>query len=404
MKRALLFLLVFLITIQALVSQQKVAVLDAALGQEVHPNASLIVADTLNEQFVKSSEFIAIDRAYISSIQKEKEFQLSGEVNEEDIKELGVTFGADYLCVANVSVLGSTYIVSARLIEVETAQVINQESNKKRGTIDILFIIAETVGKKLVSNGHSIATKSETLPRKPETTPKAKEPASEKTESAPRVKQATEEAKTESKAGEVKSHLALGFILPGYMGAENSGGTYQIYQQDQEILDMGFSDVKNTNIGIDLHLMVPINLFYFSLGTSYTNQNLVVADSDSSKEYTWQILSTFDFTGGGGVVHAFSESLQAYAGINLGYMVLRLGDGYSGAATSAYWVQSGAKASGLLLGIELGTDYHWQKFCVNLKYKLSYSPSLSGEEIFTDAWNDTSFGIHGLAIGIGIGF
>jgi len=39
-----------------------------------------------------------------------------------------------------------------------------------------------------------------------------------------------------------------------------------------------------------------------------------------------------------------------------------------------------------------------------LKYKLSFSPGLSGEEIFTDEWDDTSFGLHGLAIGIGFGF
>jgi len=406
MKKASLSILIFLLIIHALVAQQKVAVLDASLGQDVHPNASLIVADTLNEEFVKSSDFIAIDRAYISSIQKEKEFQLSGEVNEEDIKELGVTFGADYLCVANVSVLGSTYSVSARLIEVETAQVINQESEKKRGTIDVLFIIAETVGNKLVSSGLGIAESSEAPPEKPEPAPIVEEPAKDKSKSAPNKKEPTPKAKASDKsvAAEVKSRFAISVILPGYMGAENSGGTYPIYQQDQEMLDWGISEAKNTNIGIDLHLMVPINQFYYSLGFSYTNQNLSIVDPDYYEEYTWQILSTFDFTGGGGVALAFSKSLQTYAGINLGYMVLRFGDSYSDSATFAYWMQSGESAGGVLLGLELGTDYFLGNFCVNLKYKLSFSPGLSGEEIFTDEWDDTSFGLHGLAIGIGFGF
>lgn len=406
MKRAALVMIVLLFTLQVLAAQHKVAVLDASLGQDVHPNASLIVADTLNEQFVKSSEFIAIDRAYISSIQKEKEFQLSGEVNEEDIKELGVTFGADYLCVANVSILGSTYIVSARLIEVETAQVVNQESDRKRGTIDILFIIAETVGNKLVSNGHRISEKSEALPEKPETTPLVKNRAPKKEDIAPEKKETrpTVKASGETVPGDVRSQLVFSVMLPGYLGAENSGGTYPIYQQDQQWLDYGGSEAKNTNIGVDLHLLLPINLFYFSLGTSYTNQNLMAANSDGSAEYSWQILSTFDFTGGGGVVFSISKSLQAYAGMNLGYMVLSLGEGYSGAATSAFWVQAGENASGLLIGVELGSAYYLRNFCVNLKYKLSYSPNLSGEVIFTDAWNDTSFGVHGVALGIGYGF
>ena len=145
MKKTVLIIFVFLFVLQIAVGQSKVAVLDASLGEGVHPNASAIVADTINEQFVKSADFVALDRAYISSIQEEKKFQFSGEVNAEDIKELGITFGAKYICIANVSLLGNTYSVSARLIEVETAQIVAQESARMQGEIDVLFEIAEIV-------------------------------------------------------------------------------------------------------------------------------------------------------------------------------------------------------------------------------------------------------------------
>ena len=108
----------------SLFGQEKVAVLNAVVGEGVSPNAGAIVADKINEQFVDSIEYTAIDRAYISAVQAEKSFQLSGEVKEADIKELGTTFGADYICQAYVGLLGSTYSVSARLIEVETAEVV----------------------------------------------------------------------------------------------------------------------------------------------------------------------------------------------------------------------------------------------------------------------------------------
>jgi len=107
-------------------SFEEPAVLDASVGAGVHPNAAAIVADTINEQFLKSDNFIAIDRVYISSIQKEKKLQLSGNVNSEDIKELGTTFDAEFLCIANVSQLGNTYTSRARTTSL-TASLSNKE-------------------------------------------------------------------------------------------------------------------------------------------------------------------------------------------------------------------------------------------------------------------------------------
>ncbi|MCK5199638.1 MAG: hypothetical protein KAR21_14860 [Spirochaetales bacterium] len=150
MKKLLALTLGLLLAVQIVSGQSKIAVLDAYLGEGVHSNASAIVADTLSEQFVKSTDFITIDRAYVSSIQEEKKLQLSGEVNVEDIKELGVIFGAEFLCIANVSLLGSTYTISARLIDVETAQIVSQESARMQGQIEVLFDIAEMVGNKLI--------------------------------------------------------------------------------------------------------------------------------------------------------------------------------------------------------------------------------------------------------------
>ena len=119
-------------------------------GRESPANASTIVADTINEHFVKAGDYTAIDRAHIANVLDEMKFQLSGNVKEEDIKEIGNTFGADYICVTNVSLLGSTYAVSARLIEVSTAEVYLQESHRMKGETDILFMIAEIVGAELV--------------------------------------------------------------------------------------------------------------------------------------------------------------------------------------------------------------------------------------------------------------
>jgi len=145
----LIRIFIFFISIQSVYSLSKVAVLDAIIGEGIPINASFIVADTINEQFVKSSQYKAIDRTFISEIQDEKRFQLSGEVKEDEIKTIGNIFSADILCIAQVTYLGSTYSVSARLIEVATSEVLAQESHRMNGKEDILFTIAEIVGKEL---------------------------------------------------------------------------------------------------------------------------------------------------------------------------------------------------------------------------------------------------------------
>ncbi len=403
MKRLLLFVVMLFLIIQSATSQSKVAVLDASLGEDVHPNASSIVADTLNEQFVKSGDYIAIDRAYISSIQAEKQFQLSGDVKDQDIKELGNTFGAEYLCIANVSLLGQTYTVSARLIEVESAQVVSQESGRKKGEIDVLFAVAEEVGNKFV--GKNIPGQ-----KQPKTEVVKKE---EKPEPEPKPQPSSKKPVRDSQMP--KSHFTVGYMIPGYMGEDGndsySGDSYySFYEQDLWMLDnWTVDDAWNSSWGLDFHLLVPVNYLYWSLGASFTNHS-TTAESGGS-EYKYQIFTTFDMTAGFGGAYMLVPNLQVFGGVDIGFLVFTLGSNYSKDASEPYWTSEyqGESATGFMFGLELGADYFLGDFCINLKYKLSYSPDLTGDMIFTDDYQDlsggdTSFGVHGLVIGAGFGW
>ncbi len=268
MKRVVILALGVFLCIHTAVAQPKVAVLDASLGEGVHPNVASIVADAINEQFVKSPDFIAIDRPYISSIQAEKQFQPSGEVDDSDIKELGVMFGADYICIANVSLLGSTYTVSARLIEVSSAQVIAQESDRRRGEIDVLFTISEVVGGKFV--GAELSDKQvakPTLMTQPEPVRESPPPAPE----------------PEPEKWSPKRRVTVGYMFPGYMGNDGNDmysgeDYYSFYEQDEYYaLGLGCNDASNTKWGFDLHIMMPIlNFLYVSSGVRYTHEGSVL--------------------------------------------------------------------------------------------------------------------------------
>jgi TolB-like protein len=108
------------------------------------------VTDKIVEELVNSGKFTVLDRANVDQILREKEFQLSsGIVRNEEIRQAGEYLGADYVVLANASRLGSTYVISAKMIDVVTGEIAAQASTEKQGKIDVLLQIARTVGKQI---------------------------------------------------------------------------------------------------------------------------------------------------------------------------------------------------------------------------------------------------------------
>lgn len=90
-------------------------------------NIGRVLGDKLVAGFTNSGRYIAIERtnSFLSQLNKEQKYQRTGAVDDSDISRLGKQFGVQYVCVADISdVFGEKY-VSARLIDVETAEVIN---------------------------------------------------------------------------------------------------------------------------------------------------------------------------------------------------------------------------------------------------------------------------------------
>ncbi len=361
MKTTTLVVLVLIFAIQFVSGQSKVAVLDASLGAGVHPNASAIVADTINEQFVKSADFIAIDRVYISSIQEEKKLQLSGDVDSDDIKELGATFGAKYLCIANVSQLGSTFTVSARLIEVETAQVVVQESARRQGQIDVLFNIAEVVGAKLI--GKEIVT-SEPVQAVRETTP---------TKPAP-----SQPAKT-SYPAKAFSRMTVSYMMPTYTGSgRDLMETSQLW------------DYETWTYGFDIHSLIPFGqFFYYAVSGSVGFEDVYdwVNDENTNSTINLDLRATM------GGLYPLGKIMQFYGGIGLGYQLLTKGD---------FWgIDYETEAGTFVYGFELGGDYRLGDFVLTMRMQTGMS-TFPAYTVFLDY--DEDFGYTAFMIGAGFVF
>jgi len=86
-----------------------------------------VLGDKLVEGFTKSGRYVAIERtsSFLAQLNKEQNYQRTGEVDDNDISRLGKQFGVQYVCVAEYSEVYGEIFISARLINVETAEVVN---------------------------------------------------------------------------------------------------------------------------------------------------------------------------------------------------------------------------------------------------------------------------------------
>jgi len=142
----------------AVFSLPHVAVLNAILAPGIDPTVTVPVTDKIVEELVNSGKFVVIDRANVEQILQEKEFQLSsGIVGNEEIRQAGEYLGADFVIVANASRVGSTYVISAKMIDVVTGEIAAQVSREKQGKIDVLLEIARLVGKQISGQGVVVA-------------------------------------------------------------------------------------------------------------------------------------------------------------------------------------------------------------------------------------------------------
>ncbi len=79
--------------------------------------------DELTVNFVKLRKLKVADRANLAAIKKEMNFQLSGEVGDDSIQQIGAMAGAQTVIRGNMKPLGDTYLLVIHALNVTTAAV-----------------------------------------------------------------------------------------------------------------------------------------------------------------------------------------------------------------------------------------------------------------------------------------
>ena len=167
-KTALLVLSLLILPALAFAKPQ-VAVLDTILAAGMDKTAAAPITDKIIEELVNSGKYTVIDRANTEQVLREKEFQLSsGVVRNEEVRQAGEYLGADLVIVASASRVGSTYVISAKMIDVVSGEIVAQASSEQKGTIDVVLDVARTVGRQI--SGQRVVTaekRAEELVREP---------------------------------------------------------------------------------------------------------------------------------------------------------------------------------------------------------------------------------------------
>ena len=131
-------------------AQQKVAVY--VTGQE--SGIKKVLGDQLVAAFAKSGKYMAIERtaSFLAEMKREQNYQATGVVDDNELSRLGKQFGVQLVCVADVSDVFRQKYVSARLIDVETAEVVNTANmSSPMSSMDELLNVTDYIANELTS-------------------------------------------------------------------------------------------------------------------------------------------------------------------------------------------------------------------------------------------------------------
>ncbi len=120
-----IFIILFLLAASFSASaQKKIAILETRSADGSVANGYLtMVSSNLETGIINNKEYMAYNRAQVATLLKEHNFQRSGMVNDEEIRQLGKMAGVDYVLASEAVLLdGRQLFVTAKVLNVETGQ------------------------------------------------------------------------------------------------------------------------------------------------------------------------------------------------------------------------------------------------------------------------------------------
>ena len=108
-------------------------------GRTLDSDALETIAATLATDLLNTGTFRVMERSQMASILKEQGFQQSGACDgSECAVEVGKLLSVDDMVVGTVGKVGGTYVMNARLVSVQTGEVLRSTSRTSRAEVDAI--------------------------------------------------------------------------------------------------------------------------------------------------------------------------------------------------------------------------------------------------------------------------
>jgi hypothetical protein len=128
-----------------------IAVSDLAASGVKESDAS-IVSEQLRVELIKCPRLRLIERSQMQEILKEQGFQQTGCTNDECAVEIGQLLGVKNMAVGSLGIGGSYTVLSVRILDVGTGEILFNESIRTKGGIDNLLETGiKTISKTLLT-------------------------------------------------------------------------------------------------------------------------------------------------------------------------------------------------------------------------------------------------------------
>ncbi len=140
--RSLVALLLLLMASPALARTLAVLPLEPAAGSDAHEGLGIALSGMLTSDLSHAADLTLVERARLDVLLEEIELGDSGFLDPDTARELGKGVGAEWVLVGSWSVVGPTFLLDARVVEVQSGEVV--EATAAQGEVTD-FVTVEKV-------------------------------------------------------------------------------------------------------------------------------------------------------------------------------------------------------------------------------------------------------------------
>lgn len=120
----------------------------------VTPEARNLVESAFLQRLSGNKSFVVFERnkAFINKLNSEIDFQTSGDVPVSEIRAIGARMGVDYVTLVNIEVICDEVVMTARIVNLETGQIIKTVTDSRQmEDLDTFKGMASTIAYRLYS-------------------------------------------------------------------------------------------------------------------------------------------------------------------------------------------------------------------------------------------------------------